>query len=215
METVYELVSPEHSRPVLVQPLGEYFPSRWVKEKEHYAPGVMELMAKDARATVAAKQFGHAAPQHTGFAFDVFRHYGVQPVDLPDAITGTHIALDQYAKRVRLFDPLETLPNRKDIEAAFHAVYHRYRVPKPERVYGGLSDADLDVWLAWIDKAVSEGVARQVVHQENVTPEPEKPVEKEPETAPAAESVSEPVVEQQNAPVVPQTRKPVKAARRR
>lgn len=227
MEIVYELVSTEHSRPVLVTPLGEYLQSRWVKAKEHHAPSVSEVHARDMAAIIASKRHGHAAPQHTGFAMEAFASRMVQPCDLPDVIPGIRIALDLDAKRVRIFDPLETLPNRKEIEAAFLAVYHKYRVPRPEAVYDRISEADLNGWQVWLETAVANGVA------ELVQPEKQEPVETpaEPIAEPVNEATSEPPQEQpdqqseqtkepvqeQSAPVQPtiSAPKPVKAHGRR
>lgn len=224
METVYELISTAHQLPVLVAPLGEYFHSRWVRANEHHAPSVLQTIGKDAKNAVSARAFGHSVPQHTGFAVDAFKHYGMPPVELPDFVPGVHIALDKEAKRVRIFDPLEHLPNRKEIEAAFVAAYHKYRVPMSERVLDRLSDGDLSVWQAWLDKAVSQGIACQVSGEENPTAETEQPAEPQPESVeePAAESVTEPVsppqesaTEPEQPPVAPQPVKPVKPTRRR
>lgn len=217
MEVVYELISPDHSRPVLVAPLGEYLQSRWVKAKEHHAPSVSEVQARDMSAIVNSKRFGHAPPQHTGFAMEAFAARRVQPCDLPDSIPGVNIALDREAKRVRIFDPLETLPNRKEIEATFLAVFHKYRVPKPEVIYDRLSESDLDVWQAWLDAAVANGTAERVVKAAQPEPIPEvvqEQVQEQP-VEPAKEPVVEPVPEPTQPAVVAPEAKPAKAHGRR
>lgn len=191
MELVYELTSGGSHRPVLVAPLGEYMQSRWLKAAEHHAPSVAGIIAKDSAAIASAQQTGHAAPQHTGYAMAVFSQRKMAPVELPDSVPGVHIALDEEAKRVRIFDPLEHLPNRQDIEAAFLAVYHKHRVPRPEVIYDRLSGDELSTWRAWLDKAEGQGVIERVQEEESAAEVPNAPQEQQPESEPEQQPIEQ------------------------
>lgn len=208
MERVYELTTPDRNRPVLVAPLGEYLRARWRRNVAEHAPCVAHLRREFAAQAARIDRTGRPPEHHLGFVIDTIRQHGVQDAELPELVPGQCIAIDRDARKVRIFDPLESHADRKTILALWVAVYHKHLVPRQERLFEKLSDADLDVWQRWLDAAVSAG------HAEEMKPPASAPEQSEPvsEEQSAVQPQAEPV---QSAPQVPTpVRRPVIQRRR-
>jgi len=77
-------------------------------------------------------------------------------------LPGYRVAVDQVARKIRVFDPLEKDSNRTPVEAALRKFFKRRLEIEPEQVTLDQPLATLQRWLCWMHRLVESGNAKVV-----------------------------------------------------
>lgn len=79
----------------------------------------------------------------------------------PEELPGYHVSVDIKARRVRVYDPLHGSAKGEDVARRFESIGLAVRLEKP-KVFDGLGEPQLWVWLKWMFRVVRDGNAEVV-----------------------------------------------------